>query len=86
MNRVAIAFNTCDRTELTKRSIDPLLQPGKFDLHWCDGSRTQEGKDFPRQYDGQVYQFHTDVRGGSGPAIVYALTTLFQPLLSFGST
>ena len=32
MNRIAIAFSTCDRTELTKRSIEPLLQPDKFDL------------------------------------------------------
>ena len=44
MNRIAIAFSTCDRTELTKRSIEPLLQPGKFDLEWNDGVKTDEGK------------------------------------------
>lgn len=80
MNRVAIAFNTCDRTELTKRSIAPLVQPGKFDLFCCDGSRTEEGKKFAeRWYDRQVkFEVRRDIRGGSGPAIVYALTGILS--------
>ena len=40
MNRVAIAFSTCDRTELTRRLNEPLLQPDKFDLHWINGSKS----------------------------------------------
>lgn len=77
MNRVAIAFSTKDRVELTKRSIEPLLQPDKFDLWWVDGSKTDEGKKLHGFYandkaiKGKAY-------GGSGPAIVYALTRLLQ--------
>src|ERR1700677_940218 len=76
MNRVAIAFSTCDRPELTKRSIEPLLQPRKFDLHWIDGSKTKEGQQLPGQY--HFRQFHPQILGGSGPAIVYALSTLLN--------
>lgn len=81
MNRVAVAFSTADRTELTKRSIEPLLQPRKFDLHWVDGSKTEEGRDFLYDYsDNPMNRWvsHRDIRGGSGPAIVYALTILLQ--------
>ena len=47
--RPPIAFNTwrSNRGSLTKRSIEPLLQPDKFDLHWCDGSKTGEGMLLP---------------------------------------
>ena len=80
MNRVAIAFNTCDRTELTKRSIEPLLQPDKFDLHWFDGSKTEEGKDFvDRRWKGVGMPYpHKNIYGGSGPAIVCALTKMLE--------
>jgi hypothetical protein len=88
MNRVAIAFNSCDRTELTKRSIEPLLQPGKFDLHWCDGSKTDQGIVLPTLYrtQGDAIHHHSNVRGGSGPAIVYALTTLLVAPCYEGTT
>jgi hypothetical protein len=78
MNRVAIAFNTCDRVELTKRSIEPLLQPDKFSTWWIDGSRTEEARELPRDDLYGVYKTHRNIRGGSGPAIVYALTTLLN--------
>lgn len=85
MNRVAIAFSTCDRTELTRRSIEPLLQPDKFDLHWIDGSKTEEGIYLQRGWEGcpnNVFhpsvRVHPRIRGGSGPAIVYALSTLLS--------
>jgi hypothetical protein len=78
MNRVAIAFSTKDRVELTKRSIEPLLQPSKFETHWIDGSKTAQGIDLPREYCGDYHMVHHGVRGGSGPAIVYALTTMLN--------
>jgi hypothetical protein len=80
MNRVAIALNTCDRTELTKRSIEPLLQPDKFDLHWVDGSKTEAGQSFIGRHhpEHRACKRHWQIRGGSGPAIVYALTTMLQ--------
>lgn len=78
MNRVAIAFSTCDRVELSKQSIEPLLQPDKFDLHWVDGSKTDKGIVFPtrcRTYGDNTYH-HGGVRGGSGAAIVFALSEM----------
>jgi hypothetical protein len=78
VNRVAIAFSTCDRVELSRQSIEPLLQPGKFDLHWVDGSKTGEGKSFPldRWKGSEHATFHPNVTGGSGAAIVYALSKM----------
>jgi hypothetical protein len=84
MNRVAIAFSTCDRVELSRQSIKPVLPTNcEFDLHWIDGSRTDAGKQFAR-IDSSVslerlpYKLHTNVTGGSGAAIVYALTAMLK--------
>ena len=78
MNRVAIAFSSKDRVELTKRTIEPLLQPDKFDLHWIDGSKTDEGRQLLSEYDGQYHMAHHEVIGGSCRAIVYALTEMLK--------
>lgn len=78
INKVAIAFSTCDRVELTKRSIEPLLQPNNFDLFWIDGSRTGEGRDLPFSYGADVHHPCTGITGGSGAAIVYALTRMLE--------
>jgi hypothetical protein len=75
VNRVAIAFSTCDRVELTKQSIQPLLQLG-FDLHWVDGSKTEAGLNFVQNHD--IMFKYTGVRGGSGAAIVFALTAMLK--------
>jgi len=78
MNRVAIAFSTCDRVELSCQSIEPFLQPDKFDLHWVDGSKTDAGIVLPTKYrtHGDNITHHSNVRGGSGAAIVFALTAM----------
>jgi hypothetical protein len=78
MNRVAIAFSTCDRVELSRQSIEPLLQPDKFDLHWVDGSKYLEGFNFANEHYGDNLYMHNHVRGGSGPAIIYALTMMLN--------
>ncbi len=76
MNRVAIAFSTCDRVELSRQSIEPLLKH-PFDLFWFDGSKTDEGKQLPFKYGIPPAGFlHTNVTGGSGAAIICALTTM----------
>lgn len=85
MNRTALAFSTKDRVELTKRTVEPLLQPDKFDLFWMDGSDTKEGERLPRDYlfagglgpDGRG-EIRNNVRGGADAAIVYGLTTLLD--------
>ena len=75
MTRVAIAFSSKDRVELTRRTIEPLLQPDKFTLLWCDGSNMPEGQDFFTNHAfGNAMK--REVRGGSCRYIVYALTTL----------
>lgn len=72
--KVAIAFLTKDRLELSKRTIAPLLGSDRYDLHWFDGSDTAAGQNFPGSYANvRVYD---NVRGGADPAVVYALTTL----------
>jgi hypothetical protein len=78
MNRVAIAFSTCDRVELSRQSIEPLLKH-PFDLFWFDGSRTDEGKELPYKYGIPPAGFlHMNVTGGSGAAIICALTTMLK--------
>lgn len=73
MNRVAIAFLTKDRVELSKRTIEPLLQPDKFDLWWVDGSSTLEGQELPEDYSHGMF-VRDGIRGGADAAIVYAFT------------
>jgi hypothetical protein len=77
MNKVAIAFSTKDRVNLTRRTIEPLLQPDKFDLFWMDGSTSQEGMMLQRDYP-DVYKVYGNVRGGADTAIVFMLTELLN--------
>lgn len=76
MNRIAIAFLTKDRVELSRRTIEPLMQPDKFDLHWFDGSVTEEGYNLRSAYP--VKYFYSGIRGGADPAILAALTILYN--------
>ncbi len=76
MNTIAIAFSTKDRLELSRKSIKPLLQPSKFDLHWYDGSKSKEAMQFAGSHTSPA--INLDIRGGSGAAIVYALTDMLQ--------
>lgn len=68
--KLGLALLTKDHPELTRRSIEPLLQPGKFDLWNIDGS------DKPLVFGG-VCAIH-GVRGGPDAAIVCALTHLLE--------
>lgn len=81
MNKVAIAFLTKDRPELTQQTIVPLLQPDKFDLFWIDGSTTPIGRNVPflESIDrGAVFELHQDIRGGADAAVAYAYTKLLD--------
>lgn len=77
MNKVAISLQSCDKVELTKQSIEPLLQPDKFDLFWCDGSRTERGLNYFETAPGK-FNRRGNVRGGAGAAYVYALTEMLK--------
>jgi hypothetical protein len=80
MNKIAIAFLTKDRVELSKRTIKPLLQPDKFDLFWIDGSDTDAGIVLPTKYrtHGDWMHHHANVKGGADTAVVYALTEVLK--------
>lgn len=81
--KIALAFLTKDKPELTERSIQPLLQPDKFDLFFIDGSRTEEGKNFPwHGIEATGFGVDQEIYGGPDAAIVYALTKLLHPMHS----
>lgn len=73
--KTCIAFLTCDKPDLTRQSIVPLLDCGA-DIMWVDGSRTEAGTSLLSNYDTK-YKF-TNVRGGAGAAIVFALSTMLE--------
>src|SRR5882762_4235654 len=80
MNNVAIAFLTKDRTELSRRTIEPLLHK-PFDLFWFDGSKETAGIQLPVDYGfgkGIESRMHWNVVGGADVAIVFALTTMLE--------
>lgn len=82
--KLALALLTKDKPELTKRSIEPLLQPGKFDLFWMDGSATEDGKGLPFHLDDYSARLVVqDVRGGPDAAIVYALTIMLADTYNY---
>lgn len=74
MNKIAIAFSTKDRVELSKQSVEPLLQPNKFDLFWSDGSTSLEAENLGAQYEKKAW--FQNVRGGADAAIAFNLTTM----------
>lgn len=77
MNKVAIAFSTKDRVELSKQTIEPLLRCD-FDLFLVDGSTTKEGEDFLHSNGVSYFQTFANVRGGADAAIVFSLTTMLN--------
>lgn len=78
MNKTAIAYFTKDRVELSKRAIEPLLQPDKFDLWVFDGSDTPVGEQFVLDSMASDHFCRFNVRGGPDAAVVYALTTMLD--------
>lgn len=77
MNKVAIAFLSKDRVELTRQSIEPLKQPDKFDLFWFDGSTSKEGIAFT-EFPLEVHTCFVNVGGGPGVAIIKALIEMLR--------
>lgn len=80
MNKVAIAFLTKDRVELSRQTIRPLFAPHKFDIWWFDGSKTDEGANLPYDYPYGLdpKHVHFQVLGGADAAVLYALTTMLN--------
>jgi hypothetical protein len=80
MHKMAIAFLTKDRVDLSKRTIVPLLQPDKFTTFIIDGSDTLTGMRFAGDYmeEGKPDHVHINVKGGADTAVVYALTEMLK--------
>lgn len=80
MNRVAIAFLTKDRVELTRQTAPALLLENNipYRVFWFDGSQTDEGKTASDSYPYPCMNFFPDVRGGADAAIVRALTYMLS--------
>lgn len=78
--KLALGYSTKDQVELTKQTIEPLLrsvkakQYGGPDIHWCDGSDTDEGRAMPRHYANIDVSYN--VRGGADSAIAWKLSQL----------
>lgn len=77
MNKVAIAFSTKDRVELSQQAVVPLLRPDLFDLFWVDGSNTLAGQELNEGYSHGM-SVRGGVRGGADAAIVYSLTEMLK--------
>ena len=76
--RIGFALSTKERTELT-RQILPGLDCGGFDLIWCDGSKTPDGRAFARAdhfSKTPLKEIHHDVTGGPDAAIQFSLKRL----------
>jgi hypothetical protein len=77
VNKVAISIQTCDKVDLTRQSLPPLWQPDKFDLFWCDGSKTPEGVEYFERNKG-INRQKTRVTGGADAAIAWKLSTMLN--------
>lgn len=74
--KLAIAYSTKDRVELTKQSIEPLFGTGAY-IYWCDGSATPEGVEYFERHKGVIKQ-KTRVTGGADAAIAFGLSALLN--------
>jgi hypothetical protein len=75
--KLGLALLTKDKPDLTRRSIEPLLQPDKFSLWIMDGSSEKANEDFALSYP-QTVKVCAGVRGGPDAAIVHSLTWLLD--------
>jgi hypothetical protein len=73
--KLAIAYSTKDRVELTEQTF-PILRDGQHALFWCDGSTTYEGRAF--FFKNSAYTTHppSHVTGGADTAIAWKLSKM----------
>jgi hypothetical protein len=77
--RVAVAYSTKDRVDLTRMTVAPLIDDPRLDLYWFDGSATEAGQQLPLELcagRAAICALHQGVVGGPDRAIMYALQTL----------
>lgn len=78
MNRIAIGYSSYNKTNLIKKSLPPLLSGEGYDLFIADGSTKPDAISLVHKLtDGKEnVEANYGVRGGSGAAIVYLLSTM----------
>ena len=79
--KTCISFLTCDKTDLVKQSIKPLLEGARqnhYHLFVVDGSTTEANEKAIWQMAYPTGHMIANVRGGAGAAIVYALTMMLN--------
>ena len=79
--KLAISLLTCDKPELVEQSIKPLLAGAlehKYHLFVCDGSTSEKNEKAIWELAYPTGHVLSNVRGGAGAAIVYALTMMLQ--------
>ena len=72
--KLAIGFSTKDQTDLTRQTFARLKFPAHGDLYWCDGSRTDEGRELP----GQLGHRADRVFGGADAGIAWKLSYILN--------
>ena len=80
--KLAVAFLSKDRVELSRQSFKPLMGTD-WTTFWIDGSTTQEGESLPysNEFSRAAWphaHVRSNIRGGAGAAIVYALSELLN--------
>jgi hypothetical protein len=74
--KIAITFNSKDRTDLSEQSMQRLAGR-RLQLYWNDGSSTEEGQIY--HHDKRIDWYHrTRVTGGPDRAIVFALSQMLS--------
>ena len=80
---LAIAQLTCDKMELVEQSAKPLREAAshphsKFHWYIIDGSQKEESEKRLFEIAYPTATFRSNVRGGAGAAIAYALTEMLN--------
>lgn len=75
--RLAIAYNTMNKVELTKQTF-PVLRDGQHALLWADGSTDPEALDYFERHANRATEVYPNVRGGADAGIAHSLTRLLQ--------
>lgn len=84
--KTALSYLSCDRPELIAQTLPPLVASAvehRFHLFIVDGSKTKAGEDAVFSHGYPTARIHSNVNGGAGAAIVYALTEMLKHHMNY---
>ena len=79
--KVALSYLTCDKLDLVKQSLPPLIEGARahhYHLFVCDGSTTEASQKALFDIAYPTANIRSNICGGAGAAIVYALTMMLK--------